>query len=148
MIKQGAQQKSLQVSTSFDDRLTTMMADERRLKQILVNLLSNSLKFTSRGGSIRVRARQLDPDSVEISVTDTGTGIPKSDLARVLEPFGQVSAGSELQHSPEGTGLGLPLTRSLVELHGGEFRLWSRLGLGTRVVARFPINQRDRIVGR
>jgi signal transduction histidine kinase len=107
------------------------------LKQILMNLLSNAVKFTPEGGKIRLRARVLTNGEIEISVIDTGIGIARSDLETVMAPFGQVE--SILTRKFAGTGLGLPLTRSLVEIHGGELVIQSKQGLGTKVIIKLPI---------
>jgi len=94
------------------------------------------VKFTAEGGRVRIAARATSEGDVEISVTDNGIGISARDLAKVMEPFGQVE--SALSRKFEGTGLGLPLSRSLVELQGGEMILRSKPGLGTRVAIRLP----------
>jgi two-component system cell cycle sensor histidine kinase PleC len=114
-------------------------ADYRAVKQILLNLLSNALKFTPRGGRITLSADQCDPSmgrGLEISVSDTGVGIAEEDLARLARPFEQI----ESQHAKttQGTGLGLALTKSLVELHGGRLAIRSKPGAGTRVSFTLP----------
>jgi signal transduction histidine kinase len=98
------------------------------LKQVLLNLVSNAIKFTPAGGRIEVAARS-GAEHIIIEVTDTGIGIAPEDLATALAPFGQVD--SKLTRRFGGTGLGLPLTKALVELHGGRFELHSALGAGT-----------------
>ena len=113
----------------------TVFADPRALKQMLLNLLSNAIKFTPEGGRIRMTALH-DGGAVEIAIADTGIGIAEKDLAKVLEPFRQ--AGNTLTREYEGTGLGLPLVRSLASLHGGEMRLASTVGAGTTVTLRLP----------
>ncbi|NQU70491.1 MAG: PAS domain-containing sensor histidine kinase, partial [Rhodospirillales bacterium] len=97
---------------------------------------SNAVKFTPEGGKIRLRARVLPDGEIEISVTDTGIGIARADLETVMAPFGQVE--NILTRKFDGTGLGLPLTRSLVELQGGELRLQSKQGMGTKVTIKLP----------
>jgi len=106
-------------------------ADHRGLKQVLLNLISNAVKFTPEGGSIVVALSQPDQHHVRVAVTDTGIGIAAEDLARLARPFEQV----EGQHSKttQGTGLGLALTKALVEMHGGELGLESEPGRGTTV---------------
>ena len=101
-----------------------------------MNLLSNAGKFTAEGGKVRLRARVLTGGGIEISVIDTGIGIAKSDLEAVMAPFGQVE--STLTRKIAGTGLGLPLTRSLVELHGGSLVVQSKQGMGTKVTIKLP----------
>jgi two-component system cell cycle sensor histidine kinase PleC len=116
--------------------------DYRAIKQILLNLLSNAIKFTPKGGHVILRA-ELSPTSLgerlRVSVIDTGIGIAKEDLARLAKPFEQI----ESQHSKtqQGTGLGLALTKSLVELHGGALALASEPGKGTTVSFSLPISQ-------
>lgn len=119
--------------------------DERRLRQVVLNLLTNSVKFTPAGGSVAVRA-SIEFDRLVIEVRDTGVGISESDLPMVLEPFGQVD--NTFNRSGGGTGLGLPLTKKLVELHGGVFVIESVPNQGTvvrvilppdRVVSQVPI---------
>src|SRR5204862_6337772 len=102
-----------------DAKLGESVADERKFKQLLVNLLSNAVKFTPDGGRIDVTARREDGNAV-IAVHDTGIGIAPEDQAAVFEEFRQV--GRDYTHKQEGTGLGLALTKKVVELHGG--RIW------------------------
>ncbi len=119
-------------------------ADHRGLKQVVLNLISNAVKFTPEGGDIIVALTRLDDDRVRVAVTDTGIGIAPEDLARLARPFEQV----EGQHSKttQGTGLGLALTKSLIELHGGELMMESQPGQGTTVSFELPIRRPDRPV--
>ncbi|MGZ8371174.1 MAG: sensor histidine kinase, partial [Caulobacteraceae bacterium] len=110
-------------------------ADRRALKQIVLNLVSNALKFTPRGGSITVMAQASGRD-LELSVADTGVGISAEDLERLGRPYEQ--AGDAGQRS-QGTGLGLSLVRAFAELHGGAMSLESALGEGTSVTVRLPV---------
>lgn len=111
-------------------------ADERAVKQMLVNLLSNAIKFTPPNGTVTVRCRVEADGRLALRITDTGIGIAEKDVALVLAPFGQVD--SALNRRYAGTGLGLPLVKSLIELHGGELILESAVGRGTSVTLRFP----------
>src|SRR5262249_51748226 len=104
-------------------------------KQILINLLTNAVKFTPRGDNVTVRAYR-DSGRLAMSVSDTDISIAESDLARVMEPFGQ--ADSSLQRRYESTSLRLPLVRSFVELHGATFSLKSEVGVGTTATVVFP----------
>jgi PAS domain S-box-containing protein len=115
--------------------LPGLTADEMRIRQILINLMSNAVKFTPPGGKITVSARQRD-GAIVIAVKDTGIGIAPEDTAKALEPFGQID--SEMSRRHEGTGLGLPLSKNLVELHGGSLEIESTLGVGTIVTLVFP----------
>jgi PAS domain S-box-containing protein len=119
--------------------LPMLRADGRMVKQILLNLLSNAIKFTPPKGTITVNA-WIDPkEGYMLSVTDTGLGIAPGDIPNVMEPFGQIDGVVNRSHS--GTGLGLPLTKSLVELHGGSFELQSTVDVGTTVTVRFPASR-------
>ncbi len=121
-----------------------LRGDERRLKQVVLNLVSNAVKFTPQGGRVTVTAALADDAArasgriggVTIAVADTGIGIAAEDLPRVMEAFGQVDHG--LNRRQEGTGLGLPLTKRLVELHGGELSIESAPGVGTTVTVWLP----------
>jgi signal transduction histidine kinase len=115
--------------------LPLVRADRRRIRQILLNLMSNATKFTHPGGSVHVSAR-LTSEGMTISVADTGIGIAKEDIPKALERFGQVD--SRLARKYQGTGLGLPLAKQLTELHGGRFDLKSAEGVGTTVTFTLP----------
>ncbi len=103
---------------------------------MLINLLSNAVKFTPRGGSVEVHS-DIEPDGTyTISVVDSGVGIAPEDIEKALAPFGQIDSGLDRKY--EGTGLGLPLTKSLVEAHGGTLTLESSLGVGTTIKVKLP----------
>jgi signal transduction histidine kinase len=127
---------SLTVVSRLPEPRPLVRADERALKQILLNLLSNSVKFTPPGGTIEVAAELAADGDLLLTVTDTGVGFDLADLPRVLAPFGQVD--SSLTRRYQGTGLGLPLVNSLAQLHGGRIDIDSKRGGGTRVVVRLP----------
>ena len=113
--------------------------DKRKLAQVIINLLSNALKFTPRGGKVALSSHRNGDGSLALSVRDTGIGIAPEDMQTVLAPFGQVeSAFSRKNH---GAGLGLPLARSLTELHGGTLTIDSELGVGTTVTVTLPANR-------
>ena len=114
--------------------------DKRRMKQVLINLISNAIKFTPSGGTVEVTARCED-NLLKIVVNDTGIGIAPDQIGKVFLPFRQVD--SEISRRHTGTGLGLPLAKHLVELHGGELTLASELGRGTTVAAHFPVEEED-----
>jgi two-component system, cell cycle sensor histidine kinase PleC len=115
-----------------------LTADQRLLKQIVLNLLSKAVKFTPEGGRVTVRARSRS-GWVVIAIADTGIGIPEEALARLGRPFEQVE--SQLTKSHQGSGLGLAIAKSLTELHHGTMHIRSRLGRGTMVMLRLPIDR-------
>jgi cell cycle sensor histidine kinase DivJ len=117
--------------------LPTISADKRAFNQILINLLSNAIRFSDRGGIVRVSAR-AEAAAVTFMVEDNGIGINEADLACIGEPYFQAAAGYERRHG--GTGLGLSIVKGLVRLHGGNLAIRSRLGEGTRVTVRLPLN--------
>jgi signal transduction histidine kinase len=119
-----------------DPKEMTVTADERRILQVVVNLVANAIKFTPQEGRVDVSA-QLDDGTVEIAVADTGPGIASGDLETIFEEFEQSSDGKKV----EGTGLGLPLSRKLVELHGG--RLWVESVVGSGSTFRFTLPVRQ-----
>jgi len=139
LVTERAADSGVRVTTEIDKELPTLWGDERLVKQILINLLANAVKFTPRGGSVAVRAFKDSEGRLGLSVADTGIGIADSDLARVMEPFGQ--ADGSLRRRYEGTGLGLPLVRSFVELHGAKFDLKSQIGSGTTATVVFPLER-------
>ena len=117
-----------------------IFADETRIKQVLLNLIGNAVKFTPQDGQVTVSADVLD-GRIVIAVSDTGIGISDADIAQVMEPFAQVADTIGRQH--EGAGLGLPITKSLVDLHGGTIHLTSELGAGTVVTVSLPLSDRQ-----
>lgn len=112
------------------------MADARILRQILLNLLSNPIKFTPEGGRVEVTTTRTDDGGCAITVGDTGIGMSKEDLVKALEPFGQVQGSLSRQF--EGAGLGLPLVNRFAELHGARLDIDSAPGEGTRLTVTFP----------
>ena len=134
-VKMQAERAGVVISTTIAPEARRIFADKRAVTQMLVNLLSNGVKFTPRGGEVRVTA-QVDARGLEIAVRDTGTGISQSDLAKLGRPFEQVEGPQT--RSKEGTGLGLALVKSLAAMHGGEAVLESELGEGTTVKLRLP----------
>ena len=116
-----------------------LRADGTKLKQILINLMSNAVKFTPEGGRIELVAEAAESGEFMFVVSDSGIGIEAEDIPRAMAPFGQVD--SRLNRKFDGTGLGLPLAKSLTELHGGTFELVSRIGVGTKVTVRLPASR-------
>ena len=136
MIVVRAEEAEVNVVAEIANDLPDLRADQRHLKQIVLNLLSNAVKFTPAGGKVTVAARLSAEQKIEIEVTDTGIGIDSDDLSSVVQPFTQVAKSSQRSH--EGTGLGLPICKSLMELHGGTLTINSELGNGTSVTVSFP----------
>ncbi len=136
LVRERAQRHGIALGLDVDPALGEIVADERKLKQILLNLLSNAVKFTPDGGHVDVIARR-EPGRVVIAVRDTGIGIAPEDQAAVFEEFRQV--GTDYTRKQEGTGLGLALARRFVELHGGHLTLESALGKGSTFTFDIPI---------
>ena len=132
-------QAKLSLRTELAAENATLRGDERMIRQMLLNLVSNSTKFTPEGGDICIATSFADDGSLHIAVLDTGIGIAKSDFEKVLAPFGQ--AGDYLHRGHLGTGLGLSLVNSMIELHGGRLELASEVGAGTTVTLVFPANR-------
>ncbi|HEV8309064.1 MAG TPA: PAS domain S-box protein [Methylomirabilota bacterium] len=135
LVRDRAARHGITLDLAADERLGELVADERKLKQILLNLLSNAVKFTPEGGRVTLGARTLD-GAVEFAVSDTGIGIAPEDQEAVFEEFRQV--GADAARRSEGTGLGLTLVKKLVELHGGQIWLTSRLGKGSTFTFTLP----------
>jgi len=136
LLKLRAESKGLHITVDCDPALPQIWVDERAVRQICLNLLSNALKFTPRGGHICTSTAMTEDGGQRLSVRDTGPGIPKDEIPKVLQAFGQ---GSLAQLTAEGgTGLGLPIVQNLVELHGGAFELKSELRKGTDAIVTLP----------
>ena len=131
-----AHAQGVAVTSHLEPDLPDVMVDERLVRQMLFNLLSNALKFTPRGGRVLVSSWRRNDGGVTLEVADTGIGIPKGKQAGVLEPFRQ--AHDHMKQGKGGTGLGLPIVKSLIELHGGRIELGSEEGRGTAVRLEFP----------
>ena len=136
LVRERAQRRGITLGRTVDERLGMIRADERKVKQVLLNLLSNALKFTPEGGRIDVRAAVRD-GTVEISVTDTGVGIAPEDQDSVFEEFRQVGTAAK---KVEGTGLGLAISRKFIELHGGRIWVESQVGKGSTFAFTLPLS--------
>jgi PAS domain S-box-containing protein len=136
LMRDRANGAALRLSREIEDHLPHLVADPTRLKQILLNLISNAIKFTKPGGSVLVTGRRATEGGVAFEVCDTGLGMTLDEIGIALEPFGQVDARLAREH--EGTGLGLPLARRLAELHGGSLEINSEKGRGTTVTVTLP----------
>ena len=141
IIEAKARDKTILVETAVDPRLPMVIGDSLRVKQILINLLGNAVKFTEPGGRIRVEAQVLQKGYAAISVTDSGAGMTAAEIQTAMRPFGQVDTAFNKRH--EGTGLGLPIAYALARMHGGDLRIDSEKGAGTRVSVILPTNQSD-----
>jgi signal transduction histidine kinase/putative methionine-R-sulfoxide reductase with GAF domain len=137
LVRERAMRHGIALGLDLDQRLGDFLADERKVKQILLNLLSNAVKFTPDGGRVDVTAK-LDTDNVEIAVKDTGVGISSEDQASLFEEFKQL--GKDGSRKAEGTGLGLALTKRLVELHGGQISVDSAVGHGSTFRVLLPLH--------
>jgi len=138
LVRERAIRQGIGLSAAIDPSVGLLEADERKVKQILFNLLSNAVKFTPGGGQVTLAATAVE-DEVEISVRDTGVGINAEDQGRIFEEFYQVGRAK----TQEGTGLGLALTRRLVELHHGRLSVESTPGVGSTFTVILPLRQPD-----
>ena len=135
-MRERAQRHGIELRTEVLETLGDYSGDERKFKQIMLNLLSNAVKFTGDGGRVTVEAH-LGSGGIEVSVADTGIGIAPEDQPKVFEEFVQV--GGNYATKREGTGLGLPLAKRFVELHGGRMWLESQPGAGSTFFFSLPI---------
>ncbi len=136
IVSLAGQGGSSRIKLNLSDDVGNLYADRRSFRQILINILSNADKYTPIGGDINVSASNNSDGSIDIRVADNGIGISETDIKHVLEPFGQSRQDSSLTH--EGTGLGLPISKQLMELNGGTLSLTSEIGIGTTVHLHFP----------
>jgi PAS domain S-box-containing protein len=140
-VRQEALKKRIAVSSTVDTAVTIVEADERRLKQILINLLTNAVKFTPEGGEVGLEAMgDAENQLLHFSVWDTGIGIAREDVERLFKPFVQLDSSLSREYS--GTGLGLALVRRLVEMHGGSVMVDSDVGKGSRFTVTLPWRER------
>ena len=135
MMLLRAEQAGIRLDVRIEPDLPEIVADKLALRQVMINLIANAVKFTPRGGTVDISVRWTG-GTVLLMVADTGIGISESDLAQIGNPFFQAASSYDRPH--EGTGLGLSVVKGLVELHGGEIEIKSRLGEGTRVLVRLP----------
>ncbi len=136
LLKLRAEAKGLEIVETIADGLPQVWADQRAMRQICLNLMSNALKFTPKGGTITVTLDNAAGGAQRLSVRDTGPGIPADEIPKVLQPFGQGSLAHKTAEG--GTGLGLSIVQSLIELHGGTFELKSELRRGTEAIVILP----------
>ncbi len=138
MMASRAFSSGIELEDEVVDNLPQVYVDTRLIRQVLINLVSNSLKFCERGGHIFVKVGLGDAGEMTITVSDDGLGIPKDKVQEALEPFGQVKDSTLSAKNQQGTGLGLPLAKAMMELHGGELFLKSDEGMGTVVTLHIP----------
>ncbi len=135
LVSKSAEDNNIEIGANIASDLPKLKGDPRAIQQILLNLLSNAIKFSDSDGKVRVTAA-LDSDKMKIEIRDQGIGIPAEQLDAMFEPFTQADNSFARRH--EGTGLGVPITKALVELHGGQFQIESEEGKGTSVTIWFP----------
>jgi signal transduction histidine kinase/CheY-like chemotaxis protein len=136
-IKGSARKKQIKTTATIDSATKNIQADERYLKQILLNLLDNAIKFTPNGGAVHLEIRgDVKRDMVDLSISDTGVGIAEADMERLFKPFVQLNGGLNRTHG--GTGLGLTVVHRLTEMHGGRIALESEIGKGSRFNISLP----------
>jgi two-component system cell cycle sensor histidine kinase PleC len=136
LLKLRAQNRGITVHNVFEADLPRMWADERALRQICLNLLSNAIKFTPPGGEIWLKVGWTAAGGQYMSVKDNGPGIPEDEIPIVLASFGQGT--NAIKSAEQGTGLGLPIAKNLIDMHNGTFTLKSKLRFGTEVIVTFP----------
>jgi signal transduction histidine kinase len=139
MLRPRSQKKRLQMETQVDPNLPQLRADKRMVKQMVLHLLTNAVTFTPDGGTVALSAGTDGEGRITVAIRDTGIGMSKADLARAIEPFHTVERPQA--RSFQGVGLGLPLTRSMVELHGGSLTLDSEPNAGTLATLTFPASR-------
>ena len=140
IIGERAKESGIRIERQIDGGAPRMFVDERKIKQVLINLLSNAVKFTPKGGVVTLGIRSEPSGECCLIVSDTGIGIAREHLAKVLVPFWQVEG--EQARRFQGTGLGLPLSKALVDAHGGKLEIESEIGVGTAVIVRLPATRR------
>ena len=136
LVKPRAETGRITITTSVNPEISMIHVDERRFKQVLLNLLSNAIKFSQENGEVSVNVNLTEDGPLAISVSDNGIGMNEDEIKLALSSFGQVDSGLNRMH--EGTGLGLPLTKGLMELHGGYLEINSEKGKGTKITVFFP----------
>lgn len=136
-IKNIADKKHIAVGIEVSDGLDAVTLDQHKFKQVLYNLLSNAVKFADEGGQVDIHARRLDPHQLEVQVRDTGMGIKADDINRLFTEFEQLDSGTARRF--EGTGLGLALTKKIVEFQGGHIGVQSEPGKGSVFTVVLPV---------
>ncbi|WP_406661386.1 ATP-binding protein [Methanolobus sp. ZRKC3] len=140
ILSPQASNKGISLESQMDLQVSTINADMAKFKQILYNLIGNAIKFTPKGGSVKVFVRNVETN-LEVSIIDTGTGISKEDMERIFKPFTQLN--SSLSRQQSGTGLGLVLVKKMVDMHGGNIEFSSELGKGSSFTFRLPLENKN-----
>ncbi|QIG50432.1 sensor histidine kinase [Nordella sp. HKS 07] len=143
IVEAKAKEKDIMVASEITADMPKLYADPLRIKQILINLLGNAVKFTPNKGRVSFRASPASEGFVRLAIADNGGGMSVSDIETAMRPFGQVDAGFNKKH--EGTGLGLPISAALAKLHGGSLSIDSEKGKGTRVNVFLPVHDLTQI---
>ena len=136
LLKLRARNRGIEIHEVFEPDLPRLWVDERAVRQICLNLLSNAIKFTPQGGEVWLKVGWTASGGQYMSVRDNGPGIPDDEIPIVLASFGQGT--NAIKSAEQGTGLGLPIAKNLIDLHGGTFTLKSKLREGTEVIVTFP----------
>ena len=136
MFRQRAAELKVRLSFRVLDEIPWLIADPRLFNQVVINLMSNALKFTPENGLVKVELGLSTHGDLELRIVDSGIGIAAEDIARIFEPFIQVE--NALSRTHQGTGLGLPLVKKIMSLHGGHVELQSAVGEGTTAIVTFP----------
>ena len=136
LVRERVNEGLLSLNVALPDRLPRIHADKQKLKHVVMNLIGNAIKFTPKNGKVEIGAEMSPQGELLVTVTDSGIGIAPGDVERVLEPFVQVD--SALHRKFDGAGLGLPLSRGLMRLHGGDLKLESEPGKYTRAIMVLP----------
>lgn len=139
LMSERAARAGVAIASSIDEELPPLRADERKLRQMLLNLLSNAVKFTPPGGSVTLSGALLTDGALTLAVTDSGIGMTPAEMEKALEPWGQIDTA--INRTLIGTGLGLPLTKRMIELHAGRLEMTSAPGQGTRITLVFPADR-------
>jgi two-component system cell cycle sensor histidine kinase PleC len=139
MMSIRARKKNITISETVEERLPKLWADERAIRQVILNLVSNAVKFTPTGGEVHIKAGWTAGGGQYVSVRDNGPGIPEEEIPIVMQAFGQGAIA--IKSAEAGTGLGLPIVNALIQMHGGKFELRSRLREGTEALVTFPASR-------
>ncbi len=131
-----ARQRDIEIAEVYDETMPRIVVDPQAMRQVVLNLLSNALKFTPPGGEIIIKVGRTMAGGQYVSVRDNGPGIAKEEIPVVLSAFGQGSVS--IKNAEQGTGLGVPIVQALMHLHGGNFTLRSQIGVGTEAIATLP----------